>query len=199
MARLEPNQTPSGGITPAPRRPLAGSGAAPTTPSTTTNRRGLLVAGVAAVVVIAAAIGLWTLMGGGPTGRIDKIGVLPIEDISGKDQVFVAAMHDNLTNALARLGQAGVESRSTMMRYQGGAKTTRDIARELSLDAVVEMTVFRAGDIMRVNVQFTDPVTSRSLWSDTYEQNVKDVLAAQGEVVGKIAKGIAGAMPASGK
>jgi TolB-like protein len=199
MARLEPGHTPSGGITPAPRRPLVGSGAAPTAPSTTTNRRGLLVAGVAAVVVIAAAIGLWTLMGGGPTGRIDKIGVLPIEDISGKDQVFVAAMHDNLTNALARLGQAGVESRSTMMRYQGGAKTTRDIARELSLDAVVEMTVFRAGDIMRVNVQFTDPVTSRSLWSDTYEQNVKDVLAAQGEVVGKIAKGIAGAMPASGK
>jgi TolB-like protein len=200
MGRLEPGQTPSGGITPATRRPpTAGSGVAPTTASATTNRRGLLLAGVAAAAVIAAAIGFWTLAGGGPSGQIEKIGVLPIEDISGKDQVFVAAMHDNLTNALARLGQAGVESRSTMMRYQGGAKTTRDIARELALDAVVEMTVFRAGDIMRVNVQFTDPVTSRSLWSDTYEQNVKDVLAAQGEVVGKIAKGIAGAMPASGK
>jgi TolB-like protein len=63
----------------------------------------------------------------------------------------------------------------------------------------VEMTVFRAGDVMRINVQFTDPVTSRSLWSDTYEQNVKDVLAAQGEVVRKIAKGIGDALAASRK
>ena len=196
LGRLEPGSTPSGGVTPYDRHPSEARGAPPTTTAATTNRRGWLIGGVAAAVVLAAAIGVWTLTGGGPTGQIEKIGVLPIEDISGKDQVFVAAMHDNLTNALARLGQAGVESRSTMMRYQGGAKTTRDIARELELDAVVEMTVFRAGDIMRVNVQFTDPVTSRSLWSDTYEQNVKDVLAAQGEVVGKIAKGIAGAMPA---
>jgi TolB-like protein len=150
------------------------------------------------VVVVGLCIGAWAFLRGpgGSSGRIDKIGVLPIEDISGKDEVFVAAMHDNLTNALARLGQAGVESRSTMMRYKGGAKSNREIAKELGLDAVVEMTVFRAGDVMRINVQFTNPVTSRSLWSDTYEQNVKDVLAAQGEVVTKIAAGIGAAMAA---
>jgi TolB-like protein len=148
-------------------------------------------------VLLAAGAGVWMSTGGGSTGQIHKIGVLPIEDISGKDKEFVAAMHDTLTNALSRLGQAGVESRSTMMRYQGGAKTTREVANELALDAVVEMTVFRAGDVMRVNVQFADPVTSRSLWSETYEQNVKDVLAAQGEVVGKIAKGIGAAIASS--
>jgi serine/threonine protein kinase len=194
MSRLEHGSTPSGGPSPSDRRPAeTGVSAFPTAPAKT--RRGLLIAGVAGVLVIVAAYGGWTLTRGGSAGQINKIGVLPIEDISGKDQEFVAGMHDTLTNALSRLGQAGVESRSTMMRYQGGAKTTREVAKELALDAVVEMTVFRAGEIMRINVQFTDPVTSRSLWSDTYEQNVKDVLAAQGEVVGKIAKGIGNAIP----
>jgi serine/threonine protein kinase len=181
--------SPSGGMTPTDRRP-AEAAASPNRKG----RLGMLIGGAALVLLLAAAIGGWALMHGGSTGRIEKIGVLPIEDISGKDKEFVAAMHDSLTNALSRLGQAGVESRSTMMRYQGGAKTTRDIAKELALDAVVEMTVFRAGDVMRINVQFTDPVTSRSLWSNTYEQNMNDVLAAQGEVVGKIATGIGAAM-----
>jgi TolB-like protein len=195
MGRVEAT-TPSGGVAPSDKRP---SPTATGAQAATTSRRGLILAGAAAAILVAAAIGAWMFMGGGPSSRIDRIAVMPIEDISGKDQVFVAAMHDNLTNALLRLGQAGVESRSTMMRYQGGAKTTRDIAKELTLDAVVEMTVFRAGDIMRVNVQFTDPVTSKSLWSDTYEQDVKDVLAAQGEVVGKIAKGIGAAISESRK
>jgi serine/threonine protein kinase/TolB-like protein len=196
LGRLEPGSTPSGGVTPSDRRSV--EAAAIQTPQSARSRRGVFVGGLAGVVALAAAIGAWTLFGGSG-GGIERIGVLPIEDISGKDQVFVAGMHDSLTNALSRLGQAGVESRSTMMRYAGGAKTTRDIASELALDAVVEMTVFRAGDVMRVNVQFTDPVTSRSLWSETYEQDVKDVLAAQGELVSKIAAGIGAAMPTAGK
>jgi TolB-like protein len=111
----------------------------------------------------------------------------------------VAAMHDALTNALTRLGVAGVVPRSTMMRYKGGAKTIRDIAKENDLGGIVEATVFRAGDVMRINVQFSDPVTSKALWSDTYEQNVSNVLAAQSEVVDKIAAGIGGVLGAPKK
>ncbi|HRP07730.1 MAG TPA: hypothetical protein PLL69_04515 [Gemmatimonadales bacterium] len=59
---------------------------------------------------------------------------------------------------------------------------------------MVEATVFRAGEVMRINVQFTDPVSSRALWSDTYERNVSDVMAAQSDVVERIAAGIAGAL-----
>jgi serine/threonine-protein kinase len=115
---------------------------------------------------------------------------MPIEDISGKDSVFVNAMQDGLTNALSRLGLTGVESRTVMMKYKGGAKTTRDVAKENSLGAVIEATVFRDGSKMRINIQFTDPVTSRSLWGDTYERDVSDVLAAQSEVVEKVASGV---------
>ena len=102
------------------------------------------------------------------TARIEKVGVMPIEDISGKDSLFVAAMHDALTSVLTRANLSGVASRSAIMRYNKRSKTTEEIARELALGAIVETTVFRAGDIMRINVQLSDPVTTRVLWSDSY-------------------------------
>jgi serine/threonine-protein kinase len=173
----------SGGVTPTTTRRLPGyPGGAPAS----RRRVAVWIAAVALLLVIAGA---WFLSHRG-SGRIQRIGVMPIEDISGKDSIFVAAMHDALTNALSRQGKVTVASRSEMMHYKGSSKTTREIAKELQLDAVVEATVFRAGDVMRINVQFTDPVTSRSLWADTYSPNVSNVLAAQDSVVGRIQHGI---------
>jgi TolB-like protein len=77
-----------------------------------------------------------------------------------------------------------------MAGYAGGSKSTREIASERQLDAVVETTVFRAGDVMRINVQMSDPVTTRSLWAGSYTSNVSDVLAAQGAVVDSVRAGI---------
>ena len=188
--------TPSGGLTPTNTRPfkaVSGGGAPQPGAGAGGSRRRLLVSGLVATVLLVAG-GTAVALAGGGSGRIEKIGVMPIEDISGKDSVFVTAMHDGLTNALARLQLAGVESRATMLRYRGGTKSTRDIARENSIDAVVEATVFRAGAVMRLNVQFTDPVTSRSLWSGSYERDVSDVLAAQTDLVNQIAAGIRGAL-----
>ena len=186
--------TPSGGLTPTNTRPFKAV-PGPATPSAAPVKGGrLLWIGLAAAAVLAAVGGAAVFVRGGGSGRIDKIGVLPIEDISGKDSLFVNAMHDGLTNALSRLQLAGVASRTVMMRYRGQAKTTREIAKENDLNAVVEATVFRAGDVMRINVQFTDPVTSRSLWSETYERNVSDVLKAQSDVVDKIATGVRGVL-----
>ena len=182
--------TPSGGVTPTDTRPIKATAVRPPRP------RSWMIGVAAAVLVIAiaGAAGAIALRGKAGSGHIEKIGVMPIDDISGKDSVFVTAMHDALTNALVRSNIAGIAPRSAMMHYKGGAKTTRDIAKELDLGAVVEATVFRAGDVMRINVQFTDPVTSRSLWSDTYNRNVSDVLAAQSDVVERIAAGISGAL-----
>ncbi len=180
--------TPSGGLTPTDTRPLKA-----TDVRRSTLRHWMIAAG-AAVFLIAGVATAVVLSKGGGTGRIEKIGVMPIEDISGKDSLFVAAMHDALTNALVRTNLAGVAPRSAMMRYKGGAQTTREIAKDLELGAVIEATVFRAGEVMRINVQFTDPVTSRSLWSDTYERDVSNVLAAQSDVVARIATGIGSAL-----
>lgn len=184
IARLESiGTTPSGGVTPTDTRPLAATKVRPK------SNRGLMIGIAAGVIVIGGAVGAYMLTRGG-SGKIDKIGVMPIEDISGQDSLFVTAMHDALTNALTRANLAGVESRSTMMRYMGGSKTIREIAKELSLGAVVDAAVFRTGDVMRITVQFTNPVTSRALWSNTFDMNVKDVLAAQNDVVAQVAAGI---------
>jgi eukaryotic-like serine/threonine-protein kinase len=191
VSRLEQvGMTPSGGMTPTDTRPFSVTGA-----RLPTRRTGLWGA-VGGVALLAIAIVVFVLTSGGDAGRgrIEKIGVMPIEDISGQDSLFVAAMQDALTNALVRASVADVAPRSAMMRYRDGSKSTREIANELALGAIVEATVFRAGDVMRINVQFSDPVTSRALWSDTYERNVSDVLAAQNDVVARITTGVGGAI-----
>jgi len=196
MAQLElVATTPSGGVTPTMTRPYQ---AAKPKPQDKKSRRGLLVGIAAAVVIVAGVAGALLLKGGGAHG-IQRIAVMPIEDISGKDALFVDAMQDALTNALNKLGTVGVASRSSMMAYKTTPKPTRDIARELELDAVLETTVFRSGDVMRINMQFSDPLTTRSLWSETYERDVKNVLGAQSEIVNLTAQAVAKVLGGAGK
>ena len=180
--------TPSGGITPTTTRPIT----AATVPPAKASRRRWLPLVAALVVVAGGGLGLWAVLSG--KHGIERIGVLPIEDISGQDAVFVDAMHDALTLALSRIGAVGVAPRSAILSYRRTPKTTREIARELNLDAVVETTVFRSGNVMRVNIQFDDPVTTRSLWSETFERDVRDVLAAQADIVNRTAEGVAKAL-----
>jgi TolB-like protein len=183
--------TPSGGMTPTDTRPYQATAARPAP------KKSRWWIGVAAAVGIAAVGGTTWMLAQGGGGAIERIGVMPIEDISGQDQLFTTAMHDALTNAMAQLG-VGVASRSDMARYAGGGKSTREVATEQNLDAIVETTVFRAGDIMRITVQFSDPAATRSLWAATYNTNVTDVLSAQGAVVDSIRVGIGTALGVTG-
>jgi serine/threonine-protein kinase len=177
--------TPSGGVTPTTTKPFQ---------ATPARRRGIpravVLGGLAALLVAGGTAAVLLGGKGGGEGEIRRIAVLPIEDISGKDSVFVSAMHDALTNALSRLGNVGVASRSSMMIYRAQPKPTVDIARELNLDAVLEATVFRAGNVMRINMQFENPVTTRAYWSETFERDVTDVLAAQGDIVTRAAAAV---------
>jgi serine/threonine-protein kinase len=196
LAQLEQvASTPSGGVTPTMTRPFKSTQARAKTKK---SRTGFLIGGVAALLIAGAGISLALLKGSG-SGGIQRIAVMPIEDISGKDDVFVNAMQDALTNALSKLGTVGVASRSSMMVYKTNPKPTREIARDLELDAVLETTVFRSGDVMRINMQFTDPVTTRSLWSETYERDVKNVLGAQSEIVNLTAQAVAKVLGGAGK
>jgi TolB-like protein len=182
--------TPSGGMTPTDTRPFQATSARPPVRSW----RWIGIAAAIGLSVVAAATYALTSGGG---DQIQRIGVMPIEDISGQDALFVTAMHDALTNGLAQLG-VGVASRTDMVRYAGGGKSTREIAAEQNLDAIVETTVFRAGDVIRITVQFSDPATTRSLWAANYSPNVTDVLSAQGAVVDSIRTGIGTALGVTG-
>ncbi len=184
---LEVVGTPSGGLTPTDTRPYQATTAAKP------GLRRMVLGAIAAVVVIAGGFGAWALLGGtgGPSG-IEQIAVLPIMDLSGEDEVFVNAMHDALISAIALTNTVGVVSRSAFLRMEGG--TTEEIARALGVQAVMEGSVFRAGDEMRINVQLVEPNTLRHIWTGTYERNVSDVLAAQEEVVQTIATELGAAL-----
>ena len=187
---LENVGTPSGGLTPTDTRPYeAATSATPTKPGA----RRLVLGAIAAVVMIAAGFGAWALRGGpaGPSG-IELIAVLPIMDLSGEDEVFVGAMHDALISAIALTNTVGVVSRTAVLRMEGG--TTEEIAKNLGVQAVMEGSVFRAGDEMRINVQLVEPNTLRHIWTGTYERNVSDVLAAQEEVVQTVATELGAAL-----
>jgi len=187
---LEGLGTPSGGLTPTDTRPYEA------TKAKASSRRRLVLGAVAAVILMAAAFGAWMLRGGGGTGgHIDEIAVLPIMDLSGKDEVFVGAMHDALISAIALTKSVGVVSRTAVLRVDAGA-TTEEVAKSLGVQAVMEGSVFRAGDEMRINVQLVEPRTLRHIWTGTYERNVSDVLAAQDEVVQTIATELGAALTA---
>jgi serine/threonine-protein kinase len=183
LRALEVMATPSGGVTPTTTRPLKATEARlPTT------RRRWAIGGVTVVVVVAAGITL--VARGDGTVAPSHLAVLPIQDISGSDGPFVDAMHDQLIIAIGQAGGLTVAPRSAMMIYRSQPKPMMDVARELRVGAILEGTVFRTGERMRINVQLTEPRTVRQMWSHSYEINVSDVLGAQDSVVRQIAAGI---------
>jgi TolB-like protein/Tfp pilus assembly protein PilF len=110
--------------------------------------------------------------------------VLPLENLSGdKDQEYFAdGMTDDLIANLAKIRSLRVISRSTAMAYKGTRKPLSQIAGELNVDAVVEGTVLRVGNRVRITAELVQVSTDRHLWADTYESPMGDVLALQNRV-----------------
>jgi len=110
--------------------------------------------------------------------------VLPLENLSGdKEQDYFAdGMTDDLTANLAKIRSLRVISRSTAMAYKGTHKSLSEIARELHVDAVVEGTVLRAGNRVRITAELVQVSTDHHLWADTYESQLGDVLSLQNRV-----------------
>jgi len=122
--------------------------------------------------------------------RIQSIAVLPLENLSGdKDQEYFAdGMTDALITNLGKIGALRVVSRQSVMRYRGSKKPLPEIARELNVDALVEGTVQRSGDRVRITANLLHAPTDRHLWADSYESEMQDVLVLQGEVARAIAE-----------
>jgi len=140
-------------------------------------------AAVLAALVLAA--GLYLLQGGfaPQSGRVDSIAVLPFENLSSdlEQQYFVDGMHDALIADLAQIHALKVISRTSVERYRESEKTIPEIARELNVDAVVEGSVLRSKDQVRITVQLIRGSTDEHLWASSYERDLKNVLALVGE------------------
>ncbi len=111
--------------------------------------------------------------------------VLPLENLSGdkEQEYFADGMTDELIANLAKIRSLHVISRSTAMAYKGTRKPLSEIARELNVDAVVEGTVMRVGNRVRITAELVQVLpTDHHLWADTYESQMGDVLALQNRV-----------------
>lgn len=127
-----------------------------------------------------------------PLPKIESIAVLPMENLSGdpKQEYFAEGMTEELITDLGKISALRVISRTSVMRYKRTKKPLPEIGRELHVDAIVEGTVLRSGDRVRITANLLYAPTDRHLWAQTYERNLDDVLALQDEVARAIASQI---------
>jgi TolB-like protein/Flp pilus assembly protein TadD len=124
------------------------------------------------------------------TPLVRSIAVLPLANFSGDpaQEYFVDGMTDELITDLAKIGALRVISRTSVMRYKGTKKGLAEIARELNVDGIVEGSVMRSGQRVRITAQLLYGPTDKHLWADTYDRDLGDVLTLQSDVAQAIAQ-----------
>ena len=125
--------------------------------------------------------------------RIQSLIVLPLENLSHdpEQDYFADGLTEALITNLAKISALRVVSRTTAMKYKGvRSKSAPEIAQELGINRLVEGTVMRSGDRVRISVQLIDTSTDAHLWAETYERDLRDVLALQSEAARAIANEI---------
>ena len=127
-----------------------------------------------------------------PLSNIRSLAVLPLENLSGdaSQDFFADGMTDQLITDLAEISALRVISRTSIMMYKGTRKPLPEIARELNVDAVVEGTVLRSGDRVRITAQLIQAPADQHLWAESYEGDLRDTLALQNKVARAIAEQI---------
>lgn len=163
-------------------------------PRVATRHKKLWLGGLLAVALLlflALAAAEWTRRHfvRAPSQPVRSIAVLPLENLTGDpgQQYFSDGMTDALITNLAQIGSLRVISRTSTMHYRDSRKTLPEIARELGVDAVVEGSVVRSGNRVRINAQLIQAPTDRHLWARSYERDIQDVLALQSELARTIA------------
>jgi len=121
--------------------------------------------------------------------RIDSLAVLPLDNHSGDpaQEYFSDGMTEELISAISKIHSLRVISRTSVMTYKGNRKSLPAIARELRVDAIVEGSVARSGDKVRVTAQLIYAPDDRHLWAGRYERELRDVLQLQAEIAEDIA------------
>ncbi|HMD98934.1 MAG TPA: tetratricopeptide repeat protein [Terriglobia bacterium] len=154
-------------------------------------RRYPLALTTAALVAIAAFlfglnVGGWRdrLLNRTRPAQIQSIAVLPVQNLSGdpNQEYFADGMTDELITDLAKIGSLRVISRTSVMRYKGTRESLPQIGRELNVDAIVEGSVMRSGDRVRITARLVQAPTDKHLWAETYERDLRDILGLQSEV-----------------
>lgn len=147
----------------------------------------------AAVLLLLLASGagwaFWRSRRTGAAAPIESLAVLPLLNLSGdaEQEYFADGITEALIANLAKIRAVKVISRTSVMQYKTTRKPLPEIARELNVDAVVEGSVLRSGNRVRVTAQLIRAATDEHLWAETYDRGMTDILALQGDIVRAIA------------
>jgi len=148
-----------------------------------------IVATVVFVLLLLASTSAYVYLRGGKRAAaipaaIHSLAVLPLENLSGDkgQEYFADGMTEELITNLAQIGSLRVISRTSAMHFKGSTETLPQIGRDLQIDAVVEGTVARVENHVRVTAQLVEASTDHHLWARTYERDLKDVFALQDEI-----------------
>src|SRR6267142_504227 len=176
------------------QRPAVGTSPSPLLARWKKHRWTLFGIGVSALLLLilfAADVGHWrSYLVGSKVPTIRSIAVLPLENLSHdpEQEYFVDGMTDALTTSLSKLGALRVISRTSAAHYKGTNKTLPEIARELNVDGVVEGSVMRSGNRVRISAQLLHAPTDQHLWAESYDRDLGDILRLQSEVAQAVAQ-----------
>ncbi|UCF06289.1 MAG: protein kinase [bacterium] len=147
-----------------------------------------IISAIAVLAVLFVVILMYQLVWRGTA--IDSIAVLPLANISENqdEEYFVNGLTGELISQLAQIGELKVISRTSIMQYKNTAKSLPEIARELNVKAILEGAVLRIGNRVRISLELIHAETDRSIWADSYDRDLSDILMLQGEVALDVAK-----------
>ncbi len=181
----------AGSQAPGPSAPSTPADEAPARVRRTKSR---LVVSLTVLTPLITGLAIWLVLTvwrwPSATPPLRSIAVLPLDNLSGdpSQDYFVDGMTDELTTDLAKVGSLRVTSRTSVMRYKGTKKGLPEIARELNVEGIVEGSVMRSGNRVRITAQLIHAPTDRHLWAETYERDLGDGLRLQSEVAQAIAQ-----------
>jgi TolB-like protein/Tfp pilus assembly protein PilF len=159
---------------------------APTAP----RRRRNVVALIAGGIIVSAAAGFFLLPRASARKMDKSIAVLPFENFSDdKENAFFAdGIQDDILTNLSKIGDLKVISRTSVMPYRGKQQSVREIGKALGVSAILEGSVRKSGNRVRVNVQLINAINDEHIWSDVYDRDLTDVFAIQTDLAKKIAQ-----------
>jgi TolB-like protein/Tfp pilus assembly protein PilF len=156
------------------------------------HRRRNVIMLAATGVIISAAAGFF-LLPRAAAHKIDKsIAVLPFENLSDEKEnaYFADGIQDDVLTNLSKIGDLKVISRTSVMPYRGKTQNLREIGKTLGVSNILEGSVRRSGNRVRVNVQLIDAMTDEHLWASDYDRDLTDVFAIQTDLAQKITEAL---------
>ena len=171
-------------------------------PNQRTRKLGAIIAAIVFILALAAYFLYPKINLDAASSTIDKsIAVLPFVNMSNdpEQEYFSDGMTDEVLNRLFKIGDLKVISRTSSMKFKGAKLTTKEIADQLGVTNILEGSVQKAGNRLKITVQLIDATTDNHLWSETYEREMQDVFAIQSEIAQAVAKQLRTKLSAYGK